>query len=56
MIDTMHRNIKMWYARRSIYKQTQRELSTLTQRELSDLGLSSGMINEVAYEAAYGRK
>ena len=56
MIDTMHRNIKMWYARRSIYKQTYRELNSLTQRELSDLGLGSGMINEVAYEAAYGRK
>lgn len=56
MIDTIRRNIKMWCARRSIYKQTHRELSSLTQRELSDLGLNSGMISEVAYDAAYGRK
>jgi hypothetical protein len=56
MIETMHHNIKMWYARRNVYKQTHKELSTLNQRELNDLGLNSDMINEVAYEAAYGRK
>lgn len=56
MIDTIRRNIKMWYARRSIYKQTYKELSSLTQRELSDLGLNTGMIGEIAHEAAYGRK
>jgi uncharacterized protein YjiS (DUF1127 family) len=56
MIDAIRRSIKMWFARRSIYNQTHRELSSLTQRELSDLGLNSAMISEVAYEAAYGGK
>lgn len=40
-------------ARRRIYRQTFRELSALTNRELADLGLSRSEIRRVAYQAAY---
>lgn len=40
-------------ARRAIYRQTLRELDALSNRDLADLGLSRGMIQSVAYEAAY---
>ncbi|SFC07042.1 DUF1127 domain-containing protein [Tropicimonas isoalkanivorans] len=36
------------------YRQTHRELSSLTDRALSDLGLSRSMIKSLAREAAYG--
>lgn len=41
--------------RRRIYAQTLRELRGLTERELADLGMSRGMIVDVAREAAYGK-
>ena len=40
-------------ARRRVYKQTYRELSMLSDRELADLGLSRSMIRRIAYQAAY---
>ena len=40
-------------ARRRIYKETFRELSSLSNRELSDLGLGRSEIRRVAYQAAY---
>ena len=40
-------------AKRKIYNQTVRELSTLSARELTDLGLNHSMIRHVAHEAAY---
>lgn len=45
---------KMWQARRKIYKQTLRELNSLSYHELRDLGLAPEMIPEIATEAAYG--
>jgi uncharacterized protein YjiS (DUF1127 family) len=39
--------------RRRVYNQTLFELNNLTDRDLSDLGLSRGTIAEVAREAAY---
>lgn len=47
--------IKMWIARRKIYKQTLKELNSLTRHELIDLGLDPYCIEEVAKEAAYGK-
>ncbi len=47
---------KTWAARRRVYKQTLRELNSLTPHELRDLGLSESMIPMVAVEAAYGAK
>ncbi|WCR09007.1 DUF1127 domain-containing protein [Paracoccus fistulariae] len=41
-------------ARRAVYRQTVRELSALTTRELDDLGISRSMIRSLAQEAAYG--
>ncbi|RYH04387.1 DUF1127 domain-containing protein [Salipiger sp. IMCC34102] len=41
-----------YMARRAAYNRTYAELSSLTDRELSDLGLSRGMIRAVAQEAA----
>ena len=45
---------KIWYARRRVYKQTLRELKSLTAHQLRDLGLHESMIPMVATEAAYG--
>lgn len=41
------------FARYSVYRKTIAELSQLSNRELSDLGMHRGMINSIAYEAAY---
>jgi uncharacterized protein YjiS (DUF1127 family) len=40
-------------ARRKIYRDTLRELSALSHRELCDLGLNHSEIKRVAYQAAY---
>ncbi|MBK4216656.1 DUF1127 domain-containing protein [Paracoccus caeni] len=42
-------------ARRAIYRQTVRELSELSLRDLDDLGISRAMIQSLAYEAAWGK-
>lgn len=41
--------------RRRVYKQTVRELSALTARELADLGIARSMVTTIAMEAAYGK-
>ncbi|SIO01650.1 DUF1127 domain-containing protein [Vannielia litorea] len=41
-------------AKRRVYRQTLRELQTLTSRDLADLGIAPSMIRSVAYQAAYG--
>ena len=43
-------------ARRSVYRQTMRELNELSDRDLSDLGMCRANIRSVAYEAAWGAK
>ena len=45
-----------YMARRSVYRQTLRELNELTDRDLSDLGMCRSNIRSVAYEAAWGAK
>ena len=42
-------------ARRAVFNQTVRELNTLTDRELADLGIARADIRAVAHEAAYGK-
>jgi uncharacterized protein YjiS (DUF1127 family) len=49
------KSIRMALERRRTYKQTVRELSVLSSRELADLGISRSMINRLANEAAYGK-
>lgn len=42
-------------ARRKVYRDTLRELKSLSNRELADLGIHRAMITRVATEAAYGK-
>jgi uncharacterized protein YjiS (DUF1127 family) len=42
-------------ARRKVYRQTVRELSALSSRDLADLGIHRSMITRVALEAASGK-
>lgn len=44
--------VKTRYARNRIYRQTVSELSTLSNRELADLGLHRSNIRRVAMQAA----
>ncbi len=41
---------------RQVYLATLRELNTLSDRDLNDLGIHREMVSEIAYEAAYGSK
>lgn len=41
-------------ARRALYAQTLQELNALSDRDLSDLGMSRASIAHVARQAAYG--
>lgn len=47
-------DLKEGLRRRRIYKQTVRELNSLSSRELADLGIHRAMITRIALEAAYG--
>lgn len=42
-------------ARRRVYRDTVNELSSLSNRELADLGINRSMIRRLAQEAAYGK-
>ncbi len=46
--------VKQKAAKRRIYEKTVRELNALTDRELTDLGISRLSIEDVARVAAYG--
>lgn len=48
-------SLKLMAHRRGVYRQTMAELSALSDRELSDLGLHRSMITAVAKDAAYGK-
>lgn len=41
------------YARYTLYRKTLNELASLSNRELSDMGLCRSQIRSVAYEHAY---
>lgn len=41
--------------RNRVFRQTLKELNSLTNRELADLGIPQSMITRVAQEAAYGK-
>ncbi len=41
--------------RRAIYRQTVRELESLSARDLNDMGIHRSTIETVAREAAYGK-
>jgi uncharacterized protein YjiS (DUF1127 family) len=44
-----------WYARNRNYRKTYKELSSLTNHQLNDLGLCRSSIEQIASEAAYGK-
>ncbi|PHP26706.1 DUF1127 domain-containing protein [Limimaricola cinnabarinus] len=44
--------LKAAIARNRVYRQTQRELSLLTDRDLADLGISRSAITQIARDAA----
>ncbi|MGR3624122.1 DUF1127 domain-containing protein [Pseudophaeobacter sp.] len=44
------------FARFRLYRQTVNELSSLSNRELADLGLHHSMIKRIALQAAYENK
>jgi uncharacterized protein YjiS (DUF1127 family) len=48
-------SMKISAAKRNTYEKTVRELNALTDRELTDLGISRLSIEDVARVAAYGK-
>ncbi|UWQ19323.1 DUF1127 domain-containing protein [Jannaschia sp. M317] len=50
-LDTARENLAKW----RLYRETLAELSALSNRDLSDLGLHRSMIKSLAIEAAYGK-
>jgi len=52
--DTV-KSIRLSLQRRRVFKQTVRELNSLSSRELADLGIHRTMITRIALEAAYGK-
>lgn len=43
------------FAKYQVYRDTMGELNALSDRDLSDLGLTRGDVHRVAVEAAYGK-
>lgn len=41
---------------RQVYLSTLRELNSLSDRDLADLGIHRAILGDIAYEAAYGSK
>lgn len=52
-LATLFANLAERRARYAVYRETEHELNGLSDRDLSDLGLSRSSIKAVAYEAAY---
>ncbi|WP_425098609.1 DUF1127 domain-containing protein [Tropicibacter sp. S64] len=53
LLSTLTVDIRARLARRKVFNTTYRELASLSDRELSDLGLNRTMVRRVAYQAAY---
>ena len=47
-------NRRASYAKWRLYLRTMRELQSLTDHELADLGIARGNLNAIAHEAVYG--
>lgn len=54
-VATVLRMIGDAVEKRRVYRQTVRELSELSERDLADLGIHPSMISAIAQEAAYGK-
>jgi len=53
-LGALRENLAVRYQQRALYTTTLAELDSLSDRELSDLGLHRTQLREVAREAAYG--
>lgn len=54
-LATLVASIRDGIARRKVFRQTIRELKSLSRTELEGLGIHRSMITRVALEAAYGK-
>ena len=54
-VSSVVKMVKEAVVRRQLYNQTVAELGALSDRDLTDLGLSRASIAEVAREAAYSK-
>lgn len=54
-LGNIAKSVRLGFHRRRLFNQTVRELSALSDRELSDLGIHALMIKQIAAEAAYGK-
>ncbi|PZQ97203.1 MAG: hypothetical protein DI533_14870 [Cereibacter sphaeroides] len=54
-LNALLASLKEAAVRRQMYTRTYRELNSLTERELGDLGIHRSMIREISLEAAYGK-
>ncbi|MCT4555651.1 MAG: DUF1127 domain-containing protein [Pelagimonas sp.] len=50
---TLVAELRARIARRRVYRNTLSELTSLSDRELSDLGLNRSVIRRIAWQAAY---
>ncbi|QBF31237.1 DUF1127 domain-containing protein [Thalassococcus sp. S3] len=48
-------HVRSLFLRRKLYRETLNELSSLSNRDLADLGLNRSMLKRVAWQAAYER-
>lgn len=55
VVTRMIADVTARWARYSVYRKTLSELSVLSDRELSDLGIHRSMIRRMAFEAAYAK-
>lgn len=53
-ISAILKSAKLRFANYRVYRKTIAELSTLSARELDDLGINASMIKRISLEAAYG--
>lgn len=51
-VSSILKALRARFEKRALYMRTYRELQSLTDRELDDIGLSRSMIHEVATQAA----
>lgn len=50
----MIHKIKNWLHARNVYSSTLKELNSLSDRDLTDMGISRDCVEEIAQYAAYG--
>ncbi len=54
-VSKFFKEMSAFNAQYRVYRETVRELSVLSNRDLADLGLNRSMITDIAREAAFGK-